>query len=289
MNIIEQDLSKLSTIRAKSHAKFFCLPESVRDIEKAIEFKLSNELRHVIIGNGSNILFSKKSYDDILFIKLAGDFNYINIDQNQINIGAAYSLKLAGKELIKNGYSDYSFFNLIPACIGGAITQNAGIGKNKEMQDVCISVDVYDIKKSKIRTLSKEECLFEYRNSIIKKTAGRYIVLSAIFDESNFTENTTPLILEAKSMIRDKVNREPIGYSFGSTFMNGSIPAWECVKEVIDDIDIDNGVSYSEKHKNWIVNTSSSGEDIEKLIIETQKLVKKKLGIELKTEVRIIK
>ena len=53
-------------------------------------------------------------------MKLSGDFEYFTIKNRTVDIGAAYSLKLAGRELIKNGYQDYIFFNLIPACIGGA-------------------------------------------------------------------------------------------------------------------------------------------------------------------------
>ena len=56
-------------------------------------------------------MFSREQYDDILFIKLGEEFDFFKINENSIDIGAAYSLKLAGKELIKNGYSDYIFFS----------------------------------------------------------------------------------------------------------------------------------------------------------------------------------
>ena len=49
------------------------------------------------------------------------------------------------------------------------------------------------------------------------------------------------------------------------------------------------GVFYSEKHSNWIVNNdNSSGENIVNLIRETQRLVKEKLDIKLINEVKII-
>ena len=41
MNIIEKDLTKFSTIRTKSYAKYFCVAESIDDIKEAIE--LANE------------------------------------------------------------------------------------------------------------------------------------------------------------------------------------------------------------------------------------------------------
>ena len=69
MNIIQKELTRFSTIRTKSYAKYFCSPQNIEDLKEAIEFKFTNKLKHVILGNGSNILFSKEEYDDILFIK----------------------------------------------------------------------------------------------------------------------------------------------------------------------------------------------------------------------------
>ena len=94
---------------------------------------------------------------------------------------------------------------------------------------------------------------------------------------------------QEKERIADKVDREPFGYSFGSTFMNARLPAWECVKHVKDYLKPTGGAFYSEKHSNWIVNNdNSSGENIMNLIRETQRLVKEKLDINLENEVKII-
>ena len=288
MKIIEKDLTKYSTIRTKSYAKYFCIINNIDDLKTAFAFKFKNKLDHVILGNGSNILFSKNKYDDILFIKLAGEFNFFNLNESCAKIGSAYSLKLAGKELIKNGYSDYIFFNLIPACVGGAITQNAGTGTNEEIKDVCVSVKLFDIIKREVVELNNNDCLFEYRNSIIKKIPNRYIVLAADFSIQNKTDDIESLISQTKKRFSEKINREPSGYSFGSTFMNAKVPAWECVKNVKDKLDSNRGAFYSNKHNNWIVNKTADGDNIAHLIKRTQDLVRKELNIDLINEVRII-
>jgi UDP-N-acetylmuramate dehydrogenase len=289
MDIIEKDLTKFSTIRTESHAKYFCSPQNIEDLKQAIEFKFTKNIDYVILGNGSNILFSKKKYNDILFIKLAGNFNSFELNKSCARIGGAYSLKIAGKKLIKNGFSDYIFFNLIPACIGGAITQNAGTGANEEIKDVCLSVKLFDIICGEIVELTNNECLFDYRDSIIKKVPNQYIVLSADFSIRNKTDNVENLILETKERISEKINREPSGYSFGSTFMNAKMPAWECVKKIREKLNSNRGAFYSDKHNNWIVNKTANGQDIAHLIKETQKLVKEDLNIDLINEVKIIK
>ncbi|MAA50989.1 MAG: hypothetical protein CMG76_00375 [Candidatus Marinimicrobia bacterium] len=288
MEIISQNLTKFSTIRTKSFAKYFCTVNDINDLKAVFKFISENNHNYVVLGNGSNILFSKERYDDIVFIKLSGDFEYFVIKDRIANIGAAYSLKSAGKELIKSGYQDYIFFNLIPACIGGAVAQNAGTGLNEEIKDVCISVKLYDIKKNDIVEYENKSFKFDYRNSIIKKIPGRYVVLSAKFDLKNKTSNIEVLLNDMKDRISEKINREPSGYTFGSTFINNQLPAWKCVEHVKKNLKYSAGAFFSKKHQNWIINNNSKGKEIDDLIKETQKYVKSELSIDLKTEVRII-
>tara|TARA_Y100001980_G_C14549080_1_gene330721 strand:+ start:221 stop:1087 length:867 start_codon:yes stop_codon:yes gene_type:complete len=288
MEIISQNLTKFSTIRTKSFAKYFCTVNNVIDLENAFKYKTNNNLNYVVLGKGSNILFSKERYEDILFIKLSGDFDFFEINDSFANVGAAYPLKLAGKELIKNGYQDYIFFNLIPACIGGAIAQNAGTGPSEEMSDVCISVKVYDIKNKNILELSNESFNFDYRSSIVKKIPNRYVILSAKFDLRNQTSEIENLLKNMKTRISDKLNREPAGYTFGSTFMNSEKSAWKTVKAIKDRLKCNIDASYSDKHNNWIINKTAHGKEIASLVKKTQNLAKKELNIILKKEVTII-
>tara|TARA_Y100001970_G_scaffold168897_1_gene206525 strand:+ start:2607 stop:3476 length:870 start_codon:yes stop_codon:yes gene_type:complete len=289
MKISEKDLTKLSTIRVKSHAKYFCEPENIDDIKKAIDFSDRHNLQIEILGNGSNILFSKEIYKQKLFLKLTGEFSFFEEKNGFIEIGAAYSLKLAGKKMIKLGLEDYVFFNLIPACIGGAITQNAGTGSDGEIKDVCMSVKLFDVLNNKVIELSNKNCLFGYRDSIMKKERGRFIILSGKFNSKNKVPNIKNLITICKDRMQEKVNREPLGYSFGSTFVNNKLPAWECVKRVKNKLSNTKGAFYSEKHNNWIINNENAkGEDIVSLIKNTQKIVKEELGFDLINEVRIV-
>ena len=145
--VIEKDLTKESTIRTPASTKYFALINNDNDINEAILFMKNNNLKFKILGNGSNILFSKQHYDNILFLKLGHDLKNINIYNDFVNIGGAFSLIQAGRYLLNLGYSEFMFFNLIPATIGGAIRQNAGIGDGEEIKDVCLSCKVFDLKK----------------------------------------------------------------------------------------------------------------------------------------------
>ena len=101
--IIEKDLTKFSTIRTPSFSKYFSIVNSVDDMNKAMSFIKEKEINFKILGNGSNILFSKDYYDDILFLKLGNNFNKIKFFNNYVEIGGSFSLIQAGRQLINKG------------------------------------------------------------------------------------------------------------------------------------------------------------------------------------------
>ena len=286
--IIEKDLTKFSTIRTESYCKYYSEINSIEDIKSAIDFKNENNLKFKILGNGSNILFSKDYYDDILFLKFGDRFNFMTYYDDYVEIGSSYSLVQAGRELINKGYQSFIFFSLIPASIGGAIRQNAGTGSNEEIKDVCLSCKVYDIVKNEEIEFNLDNMNFSYRNSIVKKNPNRYIVLSSKFKLKNKTDKIDDLIIEMKGRVKEKKNREPNGYSFGSTFVNNEKKAWEYINSIYNNLDLSDDYYFSQKHKNWIVNRRGDGKDILTLIYKVQSEVFNKFNIDLKLEVDII-
>ena len=286
--IIEKDLTKFSTIRTKSHAKYYAELNNIDDIIEAMRFKSKNNLIFKVLGNGSNVLFSKDYYDGILFLKFGDGFNFITYYDNYVEIGSSYSLIQAGRGLINKGYQDYIFFSLIPATIGGAIRQNAGTGSNEEIKDVCLSCKVFDIEKNKEIEFDLDNMNFSYRNSIVKKNPNRYIVLSSKFKLKNKIDRIDQLVLEMKDRVKEKKNREPSGYSFGSTFVNNEKKAWEYVNSIYNNLDLSDDYYFSDKHKNWIVNRNGDGKDILTLIYKVKSEVFNKFNLNLKLEVDII-
>ena len=59
MKIIEQDLTKFSTIRTKSYAKYFCIINNLSDLEAAFKFKLNNNLDYVVLEMDQIFYFLK--------------------------------------------------------------------------------------------------------------------------------------------------------------------------------------------------------------------------------------
>ena len=60
MQIINQDLTKYSTIRTKSHAKYFCIINNLDDLKAAFKFKSNNNLKYVLTPTtGTNHIVTK--------------------------------------------------------------------------------------------------------------------------------------------------------------------------------------------------------------------------------------
>lgn len=291
MEIIEKDLTKKANIRTKSFTKYYCEINSREDIKASIDFAKKNNLKIQIIGDGTNILFSKETYENFLFLKLKDSFDFFQITNNIVEIGASHSLMKAGKILAKNGYSDFVYMSLIPGSVGGAIRQNAGTTKEGEIKDSFISCKVYDLKENLEKVFTKEEMNFNYRNSKIQNEKNRYLVLSAKFELKNKTQNIEELENFIKDKKQNKSKKEPKGYSFGSTFKSHlqENPAWWYIDQVGLKKFIIGGAKFSEIHANWIINfNNASANNIIELINTAKRKVSEKFNINLIEEVEII-
>ena len=88
---------------------------------------------------------------------------------------------------------------------------------------------------------------FSYRNSIIKKNPNRYLILSSKFILDNRTDNISELLINMKNRVKEKIDREPNGYCFGSTFMNNEKNAWQYIDSIYGDLKFSNHFYFSKK------------------------------------------
>ncbi len=172
---INYDLKSFSTLRISSIADDVYLPKNIDEMT----LLLANLNDPVIVGNGSNILFSSSGIKRPVIVtkhldKIDVKPPYIVADAG---VGApklsnmAFELKLSG----------FEFLIGLPATIGGAIVMNAG-ANSQAVSDYLVSVKVYDTREDKIIEFTRDEMEFGYRTSIIKNNSDRYVVLSAKFE-----------------------------------------------------------------------------------------------------------
>ena len=76
------DMKKYTTYKAGGKAKLMVFPKDIDDLIKLLKYIKKNNIKHKVLGKGSNVLFSDSLYDGII-IKL-DEFKNIEINGTEI-------------------------------------------------------------------------------------------------------------------------------------------------------------------------------------------------------------
>lgn len=276
---VKPKLSNLTTYKVSGEALILVQPNNIVGLKKLMEFIYKNNVKHKILGNGSNLIFNS-NYDGVL-ISLKS-FDKFEKHENEFNIGAGYSTIKASIKASRDGYTGFEFATGIPGTIGGAIYMNAG-AYNSDMGYITKSIKVLT-PELEIKTMYNHELDFHYRTSFLQKHPGYICIEARIVLKKGDKKNIMQVIDDRR---KRRIESQPLEYpSAGSVFRN---PKDDYAGRLIEELGYKgNGVGgavVSEKHANFIVNKGgATGEDIKKLINNIRKDVKDKYGVELKVE-----
>ena len=283
----EYDLKKKNWFNIGGRAKVYYKADNLKDLVSFIK-KINNDEKIFILGAGSNTLISDSLFDGIV-IKLGKNFNNISLlGNNMIIAGTAVLDKTLSDFAIKNSLSGFEFLSCIPGTIGGGIKMNAGCF-GKEFKDILVSIQAINYLGNVIK-IPVEEIKFDYRNNNLPENL---IFLSASFkgekaDSKKIEEET--IRLKAKKEKNQPTRVKTSGSTFKNPILQTQKKVWELIKESVP-LDISFGdACISEKHCNFFVNKgNASYEDMIKLIDFVSNKVLEKTGINLETEIKILK
>nr|WP_271623236.1 UDP-N-acetylmuramate dehydrogenase [Candidatus Pelagibacter bacterium] len=283
----DYDLKKSNWFNIGGQTKVYFRPDNLPDLILFLKRFGEKEKIH-ILGAGSNTLISDEKFDGVV-IKLGKNFSNISILPNDVIIaGSACLDKKLSDFALNNGIGGFEFLACIPGTIGGGLKMNAGCF-NKEFKDVLVSIQAID-KNGQVLTIPASKVIFKYRSNDLKKDL---IFLSASFKGTKKNkEEIEKEVLELKKK-KDKAQPTKLKTS-GSTFKNPidqtDKKVWELIKDSVP-LDISFGDAHiSNKHCNFFVNkNNASFEDMNKLIEFVKTSVKKKTGIVLEKEIKILK
>ncbi|MFA4851174.1 MAG: UDP-N-acetylmuramate dehydrogenase [Bacteroidales bacterium] len=175
-------LKPYNTFGIGANARVFAEMQSVQDIQIFCNIPQYRDSQKLILGGGSNILFTK-DYDDVIvkintkgIIKIKGtkDHVYLNVQSGEVwNDFVNYCLL--------NNFGGLENLALIPGNVGSCPIQNIG-AYGAEVKDCIESVEVLDMHTLQMWELNNSECRFGYRDSIFKhELKGKVIILSVTF------------------------------------------------------------------------------------------------------------
>lgn len=281
----DESLKKYSTFRVGGSADYVVFPKSEEELTKVFRFLSDTHTPYVIVGNGSNILFSDKGFRGVV-ISIRQTFKKMELQNStDVYVQAGVSLTLLCQYAAEHSLSGLEFAYGIPGLVGGAIYMNAG-AYGGEISQVLKSCRYLESDGS-ITELEGKDFNFGYRTSIFQQKNG--IILSAVFSLKHGNREDIKRTMEGFMASRE--SKQPLDLpSCGSTFKR---PEGYYAGQLIQDAQLRGakigGAQVSEKHCGFIVNTgSATASDIVNLIHHVQAEVFNKSGVKLMPEVRII-
>ena len=171
-------LKPYNSFRTQAFAKLFCEPTTVDELSEII--KRYPEEKKLIIGGGFNLFFTK-DYDGLVIHPQIKGTNIWYEDANLIEIEVSASVNWDNfvEYCVNNNYAGLENLSLIPSSVGAAPVQNIG-AYGTEVKDVITLVRTVNIHTGEQKDFTNENCEFEYRDSIFKRT-GDYIITSVVF------------------------------------------------------------------------------------------------------------
>jgi UDP-N-acetylmuramate dehydrogenase len=276
-----EPMSKHTTVGVGGPVRWMVLPATTTEVQRAVRLANQHGIAYVAVGKGSNLIVRDKGFDGIV-IKLAEHMTDVRVNQRTVTAQGGASFAVLARKMTKANRTGLEFGIGIPGSVGGAVHMNAG-AFGGEVSEVLISARVVD-SSGEVSTVRARDLTFTYRHTTLDPRA---IVVAATFKC-------------APGAVRKDVYERSIGRkqtqpiwerSFGSTFVN---PPGKFAAELIQGCGLkgkkQGGAMFSDLHANFIINIdgSATAADVEALIDLARTEVKKRYGVELKTEVVVI-
>jgi UDP-N-acetylmuramate dehydrogenase len=165
---LNENLKTYHTFGIDRQCQFLVTVESVDDLIYVFQQSEWQSLPKMVLGKGSNVLFTADYSGIVIVNRLSG----IDIREDKQH----YYLHVQGGEdwptLVETTISQQipglENLALIPGCAGSAPIQNIG-AYGVEFKDVCQYVDYLCLDSLEVVRITREDCRFDYRDSIFKR------------------------------------------------------------------------------------------------------------------------
>ncbi|MBX2916458.1 MAG: UDP-N-acetylmuramate dehydrogenase [Cyclobacteriaceae bacterium] len=181
INIEEnKDLKPLNTFGVKANARYFCTVTTRNELNELMRHPVYQNNRCLILGSGSNILFTTHYNGLVIQNALKG----ISIKQEtdtsvDIEVMAGENWHNLVLYCVQQNWGGIENLSLIPGTVGAAPIQNIG-AYGVEVKEVIQSVTGVDLQTGFTTTWLNHECNFGYRDSIFKNELKEKIFISSV-------------------------------------------------------------------------------------------------------------
>ncbi len=279
--ILDEPLSLHNSLHIGGKARYFFMADDKDDVSKGRIFAVKEEIPILIIGNGSNILFSDEGFSGLVIS--TQNMNKIEVNEDKVIAKAGANLSDVIK--ISKEYSLSGIESLIgiPGSVGGASIMNASAFGSEIGEFIRTAKVLRDNIEVRIEDIS-----FGYRKSSLSDEIVLEIEFLFEKKEKKLIENKIVEIIELRRK-KQPVLSDGIG-TCGSVFKN---PEGYSAGELIEKAGLKGmsvgGVRISDKHCNYfLTERDPTSKDFVDLANKVRDKVKRDFGITLELEVKVI-
>jgi UDP-N-acetylmuramate dehydrogenase len=173
-------LKPYNTFGIDVKTNFFAEIAQVADLQGIIAAQKWQQMPKLILGGGSNLLFTRNFEGLVIknnlmgIEKIAEDENYV-----WLKVGAGENWHQFVLYAIENNYGGIENLSLIYGTVGASPMQNIG-AYGVEIKDVFDSLEAVSLENGEILHFNHKDCEFAYRHSIFKTKLKHKVVITYV-------------------------------------------------------------------------------------------------------------
>lgn len=185
-------LKPFNTFGLDVKAENFTEVASLEEIQTFLNEPLWREQELLILGGGSNVLFTKDVHGVVMLNRIGG-IGIVREDEAAVWVKAGAGV--VWHELvmwcIERGWGGIENLSLIPGSVGAGPMQNIG-AYGVELKDVFYELEAMKLDDLTVHTFSNASCRFGYRESVFKRELrNKFFIISVTFKLSKSAQLNT--------------------------------------------------------------------------------------------------
>ncbi|HEY5153073.1 MAG TPA: UDP-N-acetylmuramate dehydrogenase, partial [Candidatus Saccharimonadales bacterium] len=246
MNILQNvNLAGYSTMGLGGAAAYLVEVTSHNEVAEALAWASVHQLRAVMIGDGSNIIWGDAGYPGLVLVDRIRGYEAYEEDETNVylTLGSGEPWDEVVGRSVEAGLTGIEALSLIPGTAGATPVQNVG-AYGQEISQTLTTVEAFDSQTGAFMTMPGGDCSFGYRTSRFKTSDhGRFYITSVVlhlskgkplppfygavqayFDEQGIKDYTPAALRQAVISIRTSKLPDPaVVHNTGSFFANPMI------------------------------------------------------------------
>jgi UDP-N-acetylmuramate dehydrogenase len=282
-------MALLTTYAVGGMARIAVTVRTYDDMQKlAAALSVCGDIPLVVLGRGSNTLFSDSGFNGVVVIVGTSDESKsIQCTGDVVSAAGSMLMPVLARRSVQAARGGLEWCVGIPGTVGGAVRMNAG-GHGSDMASSLTSVRMFHLRKGLEAHVNAVDLGLRFRGSALD---DHHVVLSATVD-LEWSKSQEASEAELQEVVRWRRENQPGGQNAGSVFVNPE-PGKVSAGAVIDELGMRGlrvgSAQVSEKHANFIqADEHGSAHDVVALMAEIRRRVRDERGYLLRSEIRLV-